>query len=163
MRCLRKAEPMLNPSMAHWQKRAEPLSCGVATGFRAADGRFDEDTDGHRWLVFQQPHDRVYWNPSDNQIATHEGRAFALGEEAIENAATYALDGALIVYETVAQWVLAGGDGIFVLDWSRAFDRLRDAPRIAVDAAILPLYRRHMRPVRMPQLFVKSGPRMAAE
>ena len=47
----------------------------------------------------------------------------------------------------------AASDGIVILDWSRAFDRLRDAPRIAMGESLLPLYKQHMRPCRMPEVF----------
>jgi hypothetical protein len=47
------------------------------------------------------------------------------------------------------------------VDWTRAFDRLRDAPRIAIEEELLPLYRRFMKPARVPDLFVIAGERKA--
>jgi hypothetical protein len=45
---------------------------------------------------------------------------------------------------------------------SIGFDRLRDAPRIALAESLLPLYRRHMKPTRTPELFIISDKRKAA-
>lgn len=141
-------------TFASWKKRANGLSCGTATGFRAADGRFDEDAGGHRWIMFEEDDDMVLWCPFNQQIATWEGRAFALGEEAIDNASTYALDGELIIHQSVGRWILAGGRGIFVLDWSRAFDKLRFCERVRLDTDIRSIYHRSMHPRRMPRVSV---------
>ncbi|MHC2298223.1 hypothetical protein [Rhizobium mongolense] len=143
------------------KKKARQLSSGIAYGFRGADGRFERDRNGQEWLAFEEPDDIVYWNPRTGFTATYEGRAFALGELAITNAATYALDDSLKIFGTVAQWIEANGNGIFVLDWRRAFDMLHPAPRIEIDDRVERLYRRHMNP-RMPVLKVRRQHRSAA-
>ncbi|MGO7035804.1 hypothetical protein ACCT19_33895 [Rhizobium ruizarguesonis] len=137
------------------RKNAELLSSGRAYGRRGADGRFEPaQTGGQEWLVFDEPHDVVYWCPPTDEVATWEGRAFALGELAIGNAATYALDGRLHIHATVGRWIIAGGRGIVVIDWRRAYEMLKDAPRIRVDEAILPLYQNYMRPPK-PEVWVR--------
>ncbi|WP_287205134.1 hypothetical protein [Mesorhizobium sp.] len=99
---------------------------------------------------------------SQGKFATYANRAFALGQAVIDEAATYSFDCALNVFDNPISWLLAKRDGIVVLDWTRASDRLRDAPRIALAESLLPLYRRHMEPARTPELFIISGKRRAA-
>lgn len=140
--------------------RAELLSSGIAYGYRGDDGRFERDRNGQTWLAFAEPDDTVYWHPQTGQVATYYGRAFALGELTITNAATYALDDSLKIFGSVAQWIAANGKGIFVLDWRHAFDRLRYAPRVEVDEQVEALYRRHMKP-RLPVMQVNRQPRGA--
>ncbi|EGL66507.1 hypothetical protein AGRO_0752 [Agrobacterium sp. ATCC 31749] len=113
-----------------WKDRAKDLSSGVFRGFRAADGRFEEMEHGHSWLVFKEPEDVVLWCPFNEQIALFEGRSFALNELAIENAATYSLGVALVIHGSIRNWILANGQGIFVVDWRRAFHMLHRAPRV---------------------------------
>lgn len=130
-------------------EQARELSIGISTGHRGRDGRFEEDPfGGRKWLIFDNPQDRVFWNPTINEIATDFGRAFALGEEQIDNAATYALDDWLHIHGSVASWVRAGGRGIFVVDWRKAFDRLRYCPRIEIPETLQAVYRRAMDPPR---------------
>ncbi|QKK28611.1 hypothetical protein FE844_003040 [Rhizobium indicum] len=142
--------------------RAELLSCGIAYGFRGEDGRFEPDRRGQEWLAFEEPEDVVYWNPRTGFTATFEGRAFALGELAITNAATYALDDSLKIFGSISRWIEANGRGIFVLDWRRAFDKLRDAPRVECDSDdVSALYRQYMKPQRLPVMRVRRPPRSA--
>jgi hypothetical protein len=139
------------------------VAARVITGVKADDGILDEDPDGEQWLAFCEVDDVVFWQPNTGELATWNGRAFALGEEAIYDASTYAFDCHLKIYLEPLDWLRCRCDGIVVLDWTRAFDRLRDCPRIAVEESLLPLYRRHMRPCRMPDLFViPAGKRAAA-
>ncbi|EGE56751.1 hypothetical protein RHECNPAF_5730022 [Rhizobium etli CNPAF512] len=132
----------------------EPQPVRLSHGFRAADGRFDPDPSGPDWFVFAEPEDLVFWRPKTSELATWTGRSFALGEAVIGNAATFSFGNALHLYASPLDWLRAGRDGTVVLDWRHAFDRLRDCPRIAVDDRLLPIYRRHMRPARMPDVFL---------
>lgn len=140
----------------------QPLPVMIATGRMAADGLFEHAAEGERWLAFEEAEDVVFWQPRRGAIATYAGRAFALGEAAIDNPGTYAFDCALNIFDDPLEWLRAKRDGIVVLDWKRAFERLREAPGIAVAEELLPLYRRHMRPARMPELFVVPARRRAA-
>jgi hypothetical protein len=98
--------------------------------------------------------DVILWRPRSGTLSSMEGRAFALGEDAIGNAATYAFDTFLAVHAEPMDWLRDRGRGIVVLRWDLAFDMLRHAPRVAVEEAVLPLYRHHMLPPHVPELSV---------
>jgi hypothetical protein len=138
-----------------------PRPIRLAHGLVGDDGLFEYDSGGDPWFAFEEPDDWVFWQTGRSRLVTYTGRAFALGEEAITNAGTYAFDCTLNIFANPLEWLLAKRDGIVVLDWRRAFDRLRDAPRIAIDETLLPTYRRFMKPARVPQLFVMAGERKA--
>lgn len=140
----------------------QPSTMMIATGTMAADGLFEHDENGDRWLAFEEADDFVFWQPRRNQLATYANRAFALGEAAIDNTGTYAFDCALNIFASPLDWLRARRDGIVVLDWGFAFDRLRDAPRIAIAETLLPLYRRHMKPARMPAVTIIPRDKLAA-
>lgn len=139
-----------------------PLAILLARGERLANGRFEAIETGPHWFVFDEPEDIVFWQPRTGQLATYEGRAFALGEDAIHNPATFSFDGHLNIFSDPLDWLRAKRDGIVVLDWTRAFDWLRDCPRVSVDEKVLPLYKRHMHPPQLPELYVQTGWRAAA-
>lgn len=142
--------------------RPEPMQ--IARGYKAHDGLFEPHPSGDRWYAFpvSAADDIVFWQMETGKNATWTGRAFALGEEIIGEASTYSFDCALNIFSDPLDWLRARRDGIVVLDWNRAFDRLRDAPRIAVAAEILPIYRRHMKPARLPENFVLRATRRSA-
>jgi hypothetical protein len=144
------------PAMIH------PQAILLARGVKAHDGRFEETPDGLPCLVFEEAEDEVFWQPRTGEFATSEGRAFALGEETIYDPCTYAFDCNLNIFASPLDWLRAKRDGCVVLDWSHPFDRLRDCPRIAVPENLLLEYRRHMKPPRMPELFVNSRKKEAA-
>lgn len=125
----------------------------VATGSRVGNRSFNPGA-GESYVVFEEPEDLIFWQPKTDELLTLNGRSFALNEMHIGNAATYSFDGNLNIFGSVLDWLRAGCDGIVVLDWRHAFDRLRDAPRIAVAENLLPNYRKWMQPVRMPRLSV---------
>jgi hypothetical protein len=133
-----------------------------AIGTIATDGRFEDDPAGQTFLVFPEAEDAVFWQPRAGKLATWNGRAFALGEDAIYNPGTYAFDCNLSVFSDPLEWMRSRCDGIVVLDWSRAFDRLRDCPRIAVAEPLLFQYRRAMKPPRLPDVLVLTDRRAAA-
>lgn len=144
----------------------KPIAMRVALGLQAHDGRLDPDPDGERWFAFEEAaaDDVVFWRRPTRQLATWSGRAFALGQEIIDQPATYSFDCALNIFDDPLDWLLARRDGIVILPdrWPLVFDRLRDAPRIAVAESQLPMYRRHMRPARLPEVFVIPDRRRAA-
>jgi hypothetical protein len=143
---------------------AQPLAMKVAFGHVAPDGRFEPDLRRDRWFVFNEveAEDMVFWQRKTGRLTTWSGRAFALGQAAIDEAATYSFDCSLNIFDDPLDWLRSRRDGIVVLDWTRAFDRLRDAPRIALAENLLPLYRRHMRPAHMPELSIIPAQRRAA-
>ncbi|MDH6275599.1 hypothetical protein M2311_005699 [Rhizobium leguminosarum] len=132
--------------------RPEPMR--LAHGYKAHDGRFDHDPSGPAWLVFPEPEDCVFWEPRTGALATWNGRAFALGESMIDNAATYAFGFPLRLYASPIHWLQGKRDGCVVLDWSLAFDRLRHSPRIAVAETLRPKLKQHLQPPRLPEILV---------
>lgn len=136
---------------------ASPEPMRIANG-RVAHGVFEPDPSGDRWCAFEEPeaNDIVFWQPRTRAMASWTGRAFALGQIVIDSLETYSFDCNLNIFADPLDWLLAKRDGIVVLQgkWPFAYERLRDAPRIAIADSLLPLYRRHMKPRRMPELFV---------
>ncbi|MGO7561779.1 hypothetical protein ACC754_20365 [Rhizobium johnstonii] len=125
----------------------------VATGCRDSDGRF-EPGPGEPFVVFEEPEDLIFWQPKTAELLTWNGRAFALNEAHIWNPATYSFDANLNVFSDVLDWLRADCDGVVIVDWSRAFDELREAPRIAIAETLLKTYRTWMQPRRLPALSV---------
>lgn len=144
------------------QAMIRPQAILAAIGLKASDGRFEETLDGLPWLVFEETEDEVFWNPRSTDFATSDGRAFALGQEVIDNPGTYSFDCNLNIFSNPLDWLRAKRDGCVIIDWSRAFDRLRDCPRIAIAEEVLPHYRRHMQPRHMPETFVIPRRKAAA-
>ena len=136
-----------------------PTPIMTCRGRVAVDGRFDEDPEGRRWLIFEENHDWAFWQPITGEIATETGRSFAFGEDLIHNPATTAFDQYLNIYANPHEWLQNERRGIVVFRWQFAFDRLRDVPRIAVSETLLSNYRRHMRPLHMPKLAVVPRPK----
>lgn len=126
----------------------------AAHGDRARDGRFDPDPEGKNWFVFEEECDRVFWHQKSGDIATYEGRSFALGQEMIGNPATTAFDQWLNIYSGPLEWLQHERDGIVVINRGFAFDRLRDVTRMAVAEPMLATYRKNMKPPHMPTLAV---------
>jgi hypothetical protein len=139
-----------------------PLAMKVATGDIGQHGYFEAANSGPRWLAFEQEHDLLLWNPRGRLLVAESRRSFALGEDIVDNPSTYAFDCNLNIFAEPLEWLRANRDGIVVIDWSRAFDRLRDVPRIAIAEALLPTYRLFMKPGRMPELLVIPTARRAA-
>lgn len=139
-----------------------PAAIRLAHGHKAHDGIFESDPDGTSWLVFEEQDDVVYWQPRTGDLATDCGRAFALGQDAIDNPVTYSFDRNLNVFASPLEWLQAKRDGIVVIDWQRCWSRLQDAPRIAVAEPVLFQFRRHFEPPHKPEIFVLTGERMAA-
>lgn len=133
-----------------------PTIVKVARGAAAPGGFFDFDPAGDRWLCFEERDDLIFWHPGDGTLCTDAGRAFALGEAAVGNPATFAFDCNLNIFENPMDWLRAGRDGIVILKWRWAFDRLRDVPRIAVDERLLPVLKEHMRPPHSPEIYVMT-------
>jgi hypothetical protein len=134
----------------------------VATGAVGHEGRIEAAPTGGRWLAFEQDDDTVFWQPRSANFATDCGRAFALGEDIIDNPGTYAFDCSLNIFADPLDWLRAGRDGIVVLDWRRAFERLRDAPRVAVVEELFARYTRSMKPGRLPEVTVLRSLRRRA-
>lgn len=169
--------PTIPQVMMDWlkDKGVHPLTIGsgqnapikVARGYCADDGWFDVDPSGdpHFGILVEDrggPVDVAFWHPRSGRVATLLHYGFAFGEEQIDNTGLYSFEGYLRIHANPLDWLRADRDGIFVLDWSRAFDRLRYCPRIAVPTCILNVYQQAMKPQEMPELFVLAEDRSAA-
>jgi len=165
----------LPATLIDWQQYAWLLSQGVPPTFMVTlsdlpvvrgavveDRYFDLDTNGQRFLVFEENDDIVFWSPAGGELATWHNRAFALGADNIVAATTYTFDGYLTIHASPLDWLRDRCQGIVVLNWNLAFDLLRDAPRVAVAETILPLYREHMKPSHLPALSVLASSRSIA-
>jgi len=145
---------------------ATPTAMQVATGDVAHDGLLEPDAAGERWFAFREDaaDDIVFWQRESGRLTSWSGRGFALGQDNISQAATYSFDCALNIFADPVDWLRARRDGVVVLpnNWPAAFDRLRDCPRIAIAERLLPIYRRNMRPGRMPELFILPRRRSVA-
>jgi hypothetical protein len=163
--------PVINQVMMDWlmDNGVNPLTIGsgqnaplkVARGHCADDGWFDVDPSGdpHFGILVEDrggPVDVGFWHARSGRTATLLNYGFALGEHLIDNPGVYSFHGALKIHANPVEWLRAGRDGVVILDWTRAFDRLRDCPRIAVDEPLLAKYRAAMQPPHMPDLFVMT-------
>ena len=139
-----------------------PKAILLARGVKAPDSRFEENPSGLPWLVFEEAEDEVFWQPRTGELATSEGRAFALGEEAIHNPGTYAFDCHLSIFSSPLDWLCARRDGCVMIDWTRCWSRLRDVPRVAVDEQLLSKFKQAMRAPGGPEIFVRTNHKAAA-
>ena len=103
---------------------------------RFLDGNtFDFADDGDRALIFRVVEfgleiDLVAWSRKRNQLATWRGEAFALGQEAIWNPATYFMDGALEIHQTPLDWLKAEREGICIVQPRFAHSQLHHVERL---------------------------------
>jgi hypothetical protein len=140
--------------------RPDPLR--LAIGERTSLDFFVEVGEDEEWLAFGTPEDIVYWHPEAGRLTTARNRAFALGEEMIGNACTYAMDQSLRLFADPFDWLRHNRKGIVVLKWQWAFDRLRHCPSVAVPEPMLDCYLRHMQPSPLPRLLIIPERRIAA-
>lgn len=139
---------------------AEPRMLYIVNGLRTSCGRFIADDEGKRWIAIDEgagygvdPLDTVFWQPRTSEIAVDTAMAFCLSEHLIDSLGIFALDGWLRIVATPLAWLRERRRAIFVLHWDRAFDRLRDCPRIELaEPSLKPLYEKHMQPLHMPAL-----------
>ncbi len=96
--------------------------------------------------------DDAFWNPKTGKVTGH----FCLGADNILDADQYSFDGALQIYETPLAWLKSNRNGIVVIDWSQIFHQLRDCPRLQIPKALMPVYRKHMRVPRLPDVRIAA-------
>lgn len=108
--------------------------------------------DGNGCCYFQD--EDVFWHPKTGEL---HGGSWCLGEDAIEDPGTYCFDGALRIYATPLEWLLAGREGgIVVVDWRDAYENLRRVPRVCVSPAVADKYRSHVKHPRLPVMSVAA-------
>jgi len=155
--------------MMDWlaSKGVHPLTIGsrentplkIAHGHCADDGWFEADPSGdpHIGILVEDsagPIDVGFWHARTGRTATLLNYGFALGEQQIDNPGLYRFEGYLRIYVDPVEWLRSGRDGIVVLGWSRAFDRLRYCPRVAVPPCLVSVYQQAMKPQHLPEVFV---------
>src|SRR5262245_35500054 len=77
-----------------------PFRVSLARGDVAQDDRFEPDLTGERWFAFEEtePEDIVFWHHPTGRLTTWCGRAFALGQTRVGEAATYSFDNCLNIF-----------------------------------------------------------------
>ena len=91
---------------------------------------FDFDEAGERALVFIEDHDLIAWQPRTGQLATWRGVAFALGEAAIWNPASWFMGGGLKVHRTPLEWLKDDRGGICIVRRELTYAMLKHVPRL---------------------------------
>jgi hypothetical protein len=98
---------------------------------------FDFDSSAKRVLIFHHPlhldDELIAWQPRTGELASWRGVAFALGENAIWNPASWFAGDALKVHRTPLDWLRANREGIVVVRPRLCYAMLHHVPRIACD------------------------------
>ena len=96
---------------------------------------FDFDAAGARVLLLTEEHDLIAWKPDGRTLASWRGVAFALGEDAIGNPASYFMGDALWVHRDPLAWLKADREGIVIVQPRFTYAYLRHTPRLAFSSA----------------------------
>jgi hypothetical protein len=146
-----------------------PWPIGGATVRFFDGGTFDVAPDGERALTFRaidcgEPIDLIAWQPRTGQVASWCKAAFALGQEAIYNPATYFAGSSLRVHKTPLQWLLADRDGILIVRPELTYAYLRNVRRVSfADTAYAQQVDKWLEPPRPSvQLFLEVREELAA-
>jgi hypothetical protein len=131
-----------------------PREPRLAIGRSDTLGYFIDDDNGEDWIVFAADGDLIYWQPKTGTFATSFRRAFAITEERIVNPATYFAGDGLRLFNNPVEWLKDARRGVVVLDWTKAFDRLRHCSRVVMRESLFRLYEQHMKPAQMPEVFI---------
>ena len=96
---------------------------------------FEFADDGDRALIFRvvdcgYEADLVAWSHKQNKLSTNRGVAFALGQEAIWNPATYFMGEALKVHTTPLEWLRADREGICIVQSRYTYPQLSHVERL---------------------------------
>jgi hypothetical protein len=165
------------PMISHLIAQGVPPVAGIAgqtdvlkrvAGKIGTDGWFDADPDGSGHVAIlvcafpDDPVDIAVWQPRTARLGSYFGRAFALGQDQIDSAATYFAEGGLLVHRSPLDWLRAGRKGIVIMRPEWAAERLRNVPRlIAADVGHGRELRRLLTP-KIPEIFVPVREREAA-
>jgi len=125
---------------------------------------FDFDSGGIRALVLKEANDLVAWNPKRKILATWRSSAFALGEDAIWNPASYFMGTALRVHRTPLEWLEAERDGICIVQPRFTHALLRHACRLSfADPVYAQQVKRWLQPPKPPvEMLIEVAEAMAA-
>jgi len=125
---------------------------------------FDFDEAGERALVFIEDHDLIAWQPRTGQLASWRGVAFALGESAIWNPASWFMGGGLKVHRTPLEWLKDDRRGICIVRRELTYAMLKHVPRLVfADAAHARQVKRWLQPPQpRAEIMVEIQERVAA-
>jgi len=118
---------------------------------------FDFDAGGVRAFIFREPNDLIAWRPASKRVATWRSSAFALGEDAIWNPASYFMGSALRVHADPLAWLKADRDGVCIVQAQLTYANLRHARGLSfADPVYRRLVKRWLEPPRTrPELFIE--------
>ena len=169
--------PINQPLIAYLIDQGVPPVAGIAgqsdalkrvSGQIGPDGWFDPDDDGSGHVAIlvcafpADPVDVAVWQPRSPRLGSYFGWAFALGEDQIDNLATYAFDDGLTVHRTPLDWLRAGRRGIVIMRPEQTPIRLRHVPKlIAADLGHGRQLSKLITP-RLPEIYVRTRERQAA-
>jgi hypothetical protein len=116
----------------------EPTPIGAAR-VKFLDGTFDvaRSEAGTPALTFRVSNvdgddiDLAAWSPRMGQTGTWYGRAFALGQNQIDNPASYFDGDALRIHADPLAWLKANRDGICIIQPNLTYAMLRHVPRVS--------------------------------
>jgi hypothetical protein len=127
-----------------------------AHGKKGNGGFFVPVPNGDLWFAFRGESDTIFYRAKTGEYAWATGRAFGIGEELIDNPASSAFDQALQIFSNPIEWLSHGRNGVVILKWGHAFDRLREVPRISITEELLATYQKHMKPRRLPKIIIRA-------
>lgn len=145
-----------------------PTSIRAANVAFLDDHTFDFDKTGVPALLFaveegDKEIDWVAWQPRHGKLACWRAAAFALGQEAIFNPATYFAGFTLRVHRTPLEWLKADRDGIVIVQPRYAHAYLRDARMSCPDAELARQVEEWIKSPRpRAEIFVEVSERAAA-
>jgi hypothetical protein len=144
-----------------------PWPIGAAT-VRFDVGTFDLNPTGECALTFRvhecgEVIDLVAWHAHTGKLASWRGTAFAIGQQAIFNPATYFGGGTLRVHRTPLEWLLADRDGIVIVKPELTYAYVRNLRRVScADTAYLQQVKQWLEPPRPSvELFVEVQEELA--
>jgi hypothetical protein len=159
----------------HWLFRQGVRLDAMCSPWRigAAHVRFDGhtfelDPTGERCISFVifdrgEPIDIAAWSPKTGKLGTWRGVAFALGQDAIFNPATYFGANPLRIHNGPLEWLKAGRDGIVIVQPKYTYAYLRNVRRASfADPALAQHVQSWIQPPQpRTELFIETPAEMA--
>jgi hypothetical protein len=139
----------------------QPMAIRAATVNFLDASTFDFDPSGMQALIFEVVEGDLHidwcaWQPKTGQLASWEAKAFALGQDAIFNPATYFMGSMLRVHRTPLEWLQAERDGIVVVQPRFAHAYLRNARISCADHAMAKQLSEWIRPpISKAEIFIE--------
>lgn len=160
----------LNQAQADWltlqgvpaEALMMPTPVGAAQVCFDDDGTFASSASGIGALTFRiqnvegEDIDLAAWSPQTGELGSWYGRAFALGEDQIDNPASYFDGDALRIHADPWAWLRSGRDGICIIKPELIYAMLRNVPRVSfADFEFAQEFERWLKPpAPLVQMFV---------